>query len=182
MPSPCVFQERHVSKVAKTRSEEGMQQPAPTLEKISDLIACAVCLEVVKNPRLLPCQHSFCLACLSQISKNESISCPLCRINHDIPDAAKLPVDFMKNSLLEIVEQEKRAGPIRPKIWYCTSCDESEHEEAVGYCEECKEYLCMDHQKVHAKDKNTKTHQITPVEKVRMFKCFLIFSLAYQFW
>lgn len=34
-------------------------------ENIEELIQCSLCLEVLHNPKMLACQHTFCMACLS---------------------------------------------------------------------------------------------------------------------
>ena len=38
-----------------------------SMEDFNGLIECGVCLGRMLNPRMLPCQHSFCLNCLANI-------------------------------------------------------------------------------------------------------------------
>ncbi len=33
---------------------------------LSDLLNCSMCLEPFRDPRALPCLHTFCLPCLTQ--------------------------------------------------------------------------------------------------------------------
>ena len=41
---------------------------------------CLVCLEPPRDPMRLPCGHSFCTGCVSELrSKGVSQACPLCR-------------------------------------------------------------------------------------------------------
>ena len=51
--------------------------------------ACPICQDELKDPRLLPCIHSFCLECLEQhcIDKEpgDDVSCPVCRHEFQIP-------------------------------------------------------------------------------------------------
>ena len=65
---------------------------------IEDLLECSVCLgHLDEKSRVLPCQHTFCLGCLSIIvDKKGYLQCPECR--RDFPDTSisNLP----RNSLL----------------------------------------------------------------------------------
>ena len=53
---------------------------------------CAVCCEYFekqgtpKCPKLLPCGHTFCVSCLTQLDVDGSIKCPVCRAFHLIPN------------------------------------------------------------------------------------------------
>ena len=33
-------------------------------ESIEDLVTCLICREIFKNPRQLPCSHTYCRACI----------------------------------------------------------------------------------------------------------------------
>lgn len=46
------------------------------------LLECAVCLNTLdETSRVLPCQHTFCLACLEDIlARRGSLLCPECRV------------------------------------------------------------------------------------------------------
>ena len=37
---------------------------------IEELLKCTICLEQFKNPKMLPCQHTFCGYCLQNLVKN----------------------------------------------------------------------------------------------------------------
>ena len=64
---------------------------------------CPLCLETVKNPKTLPCLHSFCLECLDKLANfarrqlQTSIKCPVCQTSFPIPNTdtfASLPSSF----------------------------------------------------------------------------------------
>ena len=56
-------------------------------QDVDKLLECSVCLEQIKQPKMLPCQHTFCLdPCLIQITEKDNskrnkftVGCPICR-------------------------------------------------------------------------------------------------------
>jgi len=65
------------------------------MEKSSPVQDCAICREGLRDPRTLPCFHSFCLGCLEgsfRVATSTVIdtiptssTCPLCRAVFEIP-------------------------------------------------------------------------------------------------
>ncbi|XP_064648330.1 RING finger protein nhl-1-like [Lineus longissimus] len=58
-------------------------------EQIEQLLKCPVCLDRFNQPKILPCQHTFCKSpCLQGLilsSNNRFIKCPECRAQHLVP-------------------------------------------------------------------------------------------------
>ena len=54
---------------------------------ISKVLECSVCFEQMAQPKMLPCQHTFCLSCLGKIANYDlkKISCAICRSQHNLP-------------------------------------------------------------------------------------------------
>jgi len=56
-----------------------------------ELKTCPICQEEIRDPRVLPCIHSFCLECLERYCRNENklpgddVPCPVCRQEFQIP-------------------------------------------------------------------------------------------------
>ncbi|KAF7271593.1 hypothetical protein GWI33_015545 [Rhynchophorus ferrugineus] len=55
--------------INKNNSNQGGALPSPNpnsepLTALGELVQCGICLEKLSNPRMLPCQHTFCLNCL----------------------------------------------------------------------------------------------------------------------
>ena len=50
-------------------------------------LECPVCMELYKDPRLLPCSHTLCKTCLDGVVKNSSITCPVCRATYSVPQS-----------------------------------------------------------------------------------------------
>lgn len=59
-----------------------------SVQQIQQRLTCPVCLDRYKQPKLLPCQHSFCLSpCLVNLVDRVSrrLKCPECRVQHPVP-------------------------------------------------------------------------------------------------
>ncbi len=74
-----------------------------------DLVTCALCMDIYKDPRALPCLHSFCYICLQNLvtksehaSVNGSVRCPLCQEEHYVGNKgiAAFRQDFRIKSLI----------------------------------------------------------------------------------
>ena len=72
---------------------------------------CPLCLETVKNPKTLPCLHSFCLVCLDKLAGfarrqlQTTIKCPVCQTSFQIPEGDtfnNLPTSFHLNRLVDV--------------------------------------------------------------------------------
>ena len=104
-------------------------------------LKCSICLELYTDPRALPCLHTFCLHCLEQLVKDtkcSTIICPKCRAENEVPEegVGSYPVDVTLLPELEGARQEEEARQ-EEICGCCTSGD-----VAVGYCTDCREYLC----------------------------------------
>ncbi|XP_070541067.1 uncharacterized protein [Ptychodera flava] len=40
---------------------------------------CSVCLSQMENPKILPCKHAFCKACIDESEKSLGPTCPICK-------------------------------------------------------------------------------------------------------
>ena len=50
--------------------------------KFEEHLTCSVCLEQLKDPKVLPCLHSFCHDCIVKLARNgksKNMACPECR-------------------------------------------------------------------------------------------------------
>jgi len=135
-----------------------MAAAASDLEwRVGEVTKCPICLDGCKNPKSLPCLHSFCLHCLQQHWKDkcprDEVPCPVCRKELAIPDEGleELPHNFFVQNLIEARE----AFTEQPAVMSCESCekycDETERNipEATIYCVDCSEKLCNRCSRVH---------------------------------
>ena len=124
-------------------------------------LKCSICMELFSDPRLLPCLHTHCLKCLQSLVSDQKsdFGCPQCRAKHDIPKGGvgSYLSDF---SILPELEAAKRQG--QKKI--CGFCTTS--EVAVGYCNDCGEYLCEYCKDVmHKRGKMFISHSVSSMEE-----------------
>ncbi len=147
-----------------SHSLHGVGQEAVVSKKIEDQLTCPVCLEPYKDPRALPCLHSFCAGCLEQLphldSKTEAthqLSCPTCRNVTDLPQQGV--EGFHKahhlNNLMEVHEMMKKASGEESTI--CESCKK---ESSTVYCRDCEKFYCEPCNKIHKMWPLTASHEV----------------------
>ncbi|XP_077999878.1 E3 ubiquitin-protein ligase TRIM71-like [Glandiceps talaboti] len=139
--------------------------PEEILDKIGEhCLACSICLEQYKVPKLLPCHHTFCLHCLETLVKKKGVlHCPTCQQEVDLKSGgvAALKNNFFMNTLLDVVE--KRTEEAKKTQHKCESCDEN---DATKFCRDCEQYFCNDCLKsVHKKLKRASSHTVLSVEE-----------------
>ncbi|KAI9593583.1 hypothetical protein BDF19DRAFT_447214 [Syncephalis fuscata] len=128
------------------------------LTELQSALICHICLDQLRDPRTLPCQHTFCAECIQQliaataesrlqdnslICNMISIGCPLkCRQHFtttiDDEAARRLPINYVIARVLETTEQLRVCevdGNI-PQTHYCLT-----HNKF--HCVDCKvEWNC----------------------------------------
>ncbi|XP_074490093.1 transcription intermediary factor 1-alpha-like [Sebastes fasciatus] len=135
------------------------------------LDTCPVCFLNFhsREPKLLPCLHSFCKKCLPSPSRNLAmkeppnsqqedsetkplnvIRCPVCR-------QECMEVDVMENVFVKD-SVEAPSSTVERTVQLCMTCDDN--TEAAGFCADCVEYLCTTCVEAHQRVKFTKDHTI----------------------
>lgn len=132
-----------------------------------DEVTCSLCLDDFKDPRILPCFHTYCKLCLDELIKPERCNgkflCPLCRTLHYIPkeDGNGFPSNYYMTALMK---------NINPKTEACSICADSSIE-AIKMCLDCDQSLCQTCLNYHLKLTVTKSHRIASLsEKGKMEK------------
>ena len=86
------------------------------LSKLQSQLTCAICLDRYKDPRALPCTHSYCKDCISRFpverprERQRVVKCPVCQQPAQLGEngSSGLPIAFHINNLLEIDELLKK--------------------------------------------------------------------------
>ncbi|XP_078424635.1 transcription intermediary factor 1-alpha-like isoform X2 [Cetorhinus maximus] len=139
------------------------------------LETCAVCKLNFqsRDPKLLPCLHSFCKKCLPEplrhlvlpgsatagsLAESSSlqhqqigvIRCPVCHQECRQPDI--IDNYFVKDTTEVPSSTDEKFNQV------CTSCEDN--AEASGFCVECLEWLCKTCIEAHQRVKFTKDHTV----------------------
>ena len=131
---------------------------------------CPMCLEIVKNPKTLPCLHSFCLECLDKLANfarrqlQTTIKCPVCQTSFPIPETdtfANIPSSFHLNRLVDALALEN--GSLQAQK--CNNCDEN--SPATIYCFVCQSFMCATCFQSHQRIKMTRGHHNVVIDKLQ---------------
>ncbi|XP_071445797.1 RING finger protein nhl-1 [Hetaerina americana] len=122
------------------------------MEQFEQLLTCAICLDRYRNPKLLPCQHSFCMEpCMDGLVDyvRRQVKCPECRAEHRIPyqGVQGYPTNVTLQRFLELHIEitgelpDPTSGQIMER---CNVCSEKAYCTICVHCEkkicgECKE-------------------------------------------
>ncbi|KAK3586787.1 hypothetical protein CHS0354_016962 [Potamilus streckersoni] len=137
-----------------------MAVASQTETRLSQILECPICLETLKRPKVLPCGHTYCAACLQSHISNKvthggtpqaRFPCPVCRVETASSDpnirveqwAESLPVNSVVYSLIDFSERNE-AGK------YCGQCQNQGKESlAICLCKECGQAMCMTCKQYH---------------------------------
>ncbi|XP_029993365.1 transcription intermediary factor 1-alpha-like [Sphaeramia orbicularis] len=146
------------------------QEETPAAAGHNHLDTCPVCHLNFhsREPKLLPCLHSFCQKCMPPPSRHLAmaeppraqvdsatkplnvIRCPVCR--QECMEADVMENVFVKDSA------EAPSSTVERTAQLCMTCDDN--TEAAGFCVDCVEYLCTTCVEAHQRVKFTKDHTI----------------------
>jgi len=132
-------------------------------------LECSLCKDTFRNPKTLPCLHSYCLECLeSLISKTHSnmqLACPICRtpLQLQSEELPTLPTDLFLSSALD---EHSSANAFNQEKDQHFKCLDGENE-AVSYCLDCGVNFCETCSSSHKHFKISKNHKLIPIEELK---------------
>nr|XP_054774998.1 E3 ubiquitin-protein ligase TRIM56-like [Lytechinus pictus] len=147
-------------------------------KQLLDSLECPICHDLLCNPKILPCSHSFCISCLNEFHSYQQadleIRCPVCRQGVTVPrnDVSNFPTNQIVKSLVEDFKRRSDAKAERIKgsgaiaIQTCTVCHGDDQDLATYYCQNCTEFLCEDCLQHHDRYKRNAYHDTVKVRDI----------------
>ena len=129
---------------------------------------CPSCSEFFKNPKYLPCHHSYCEECLEKMQEHSKIICLKCANTIDVPIGGikNLPYNyFMDNLINKVILNYKLKNEKELK---CEECDED--DPVVAYCTDCKLFFCCYCKESHKYNKSHCTHNLISLAEMKSNK------------
>ena len=129
---------------------------------IAKVLECSVCYEQMMQPKMLPCQHTFCLSCLDKIANYDlkKISCAICRSQHYLPIAGvmgfsdnltlvRLIDSIFENLRISVMEglsakNRKNASKCIAEVLECSVCYEQMVHPKMLPCQHTFCLSCLD--------------------------------------
>ena len=142
-----------------------IQQANEPRPKAKEDLKCAICLEYLRDPKLLPCLHSYCNRCLLGVKPNgNQIKCPKCRSCHQIPNGGveEFPSDQVLVNSLQMIEFQSNDD--KKKAIPCNMC--TEDDPATAHCSTCGNFLCDFCLKSHKRQVNYRSHKIISLDEL----------------
>lgn len=114
------------------------------LAKLERELTCPICLELYKDPRQLPCLHTYCTACLSSLLSRakHGTTCPKCSTHVPTQAVERFPKAFKLNCLKDIYQDMVAAA--RKKGSGRNMCQQHPEQELALFCETCNLVMCRD--------------------------------------
>src|SRR6218665_1991445 len=136
-----------------------------------DITNCCICVDVLQDPKILPCIHTFCMNCLQETGlksnkrPGDQMPCPICRRLFIIPNGGF--TDLPSNTFIErIITVRNLLNPSLLKA-LCEACTEETKSDSTKdvcvadvYCVDCRQKFCENCSKDHRKFKLTKNHKL----------------------
>ncbi|XP_031674258.1 tripartite motif-containing protein 16-like isoform X2 [Oncorhynchus kisutch] len=134
-----------------------------------DQFCCSVCLDLLKEPVVIPCGHSYCRSCIEGCWDQDDLkgvySCPQCR------ETFTTRPNLRKNNLLaELVEKLRKTGLLAappPALCYagpgdvaCDFCTGTRKQKALMSCLACLASYCETHLQPHYESPAFKKHKL----------------------
>ena len=134
---------------------------------------CSACLKLLRDPRTLPCWHSFCKVCLEDIVKSYPVKtpdgrpirefpCPNCRQTFTMKSQKQVP-DVRQNPFIRNLVEEVAILSHTTDVTCSHKCTEG---PSVAGCLTCKKFLCKECLAVHNKYRGHINHSVLTMKEL----------------
>jgi hypothetical protein len=138
------------------------------------LVTCDICTEVFRQPKVLPCQHTFCFDCLQKfcdscnqqrILRISNFPCPSCRTITHLPPGglSQFPNDFRVAQICDVIEKLKEEDTKESKDVQGDSCGVCQGV-ADAFCMQCARNLCTTCIEKHSNNHLFQHHCTVPLK------------------
>ncbi len=130
-----------------------------SVQLIQQRLTCPVCLDRYKKPKLLPCQHTFCLyPCLVNLIDRSTrrIKCPECRGVHIVPvqGVESYPNNITILGFLDLDFSRSMTNSFLDRCHQCTK-----KVEGLIKCLDCEKFFCDECRPSHLNQLKNETAQ-----------------------
>ena len=146
-----------------------LMMAAKDVKMATDNLSCPVCYQLFKNPKYLPCHHSYCEQCLEKLQVQSKIVCPECRKEAIVPPGGVKDLDnnFFINRLVDKFILSRKVEGDEGEV-KCEEC--SGEDPAVAFCPDCTLFLCYACNEHHKRSNKSRGHRIVPLTELRANK------------
>ena len=142
------------------------------VNQLEENLLCTVCLEVLRDPRTLPCFHSFCKVCLEAVVKTcrdkaphgrpiREFHCPNCRDLFSLEpgkQVADMPQNHFICNIVEATAVLNRGIGV--------PCSHKCNKSSVARCVSCEKFLCQQCLTGHNNYRGNHGHSVLTMEEL----------------
>ncbi|XP_053686904.1 RING finger protein nhl-1-like [Sabethes cyaneus] len=119
-----------------------------SMRALENLIICTICQNRLRSPKMLQCQHTFCLACLKlslkQLDHENYIMCPTCNSMQELSsvsgDISNLPPNLYIDSVMKVLDGQQNVPVFRDQhqsLSLLATTGKCPNEESHSKCYKC---------------------------------------------